>query len=406
LPGGLQVADNNNADRHLHFNLIPPIITKDLIVPLEVRYIKQLDSLRAIAVFLVVIWHWIPRNSIIERLHTGSFGVNIFFVLSGFLITRILLFNRRDAEDSMSSKVKILKHFYARRMLRIFPIYYLTILLAIILNQQFTLGVTKNEILSNLTYTTNFYIYFTQSWPSSSLHFWSLAVEEQFYLAWPLLMLFWPKKYLVPIFLVSIFTGLSSQLLLPNVEFGHLPTITCFDCFGAGGLLAFVTVHYYRFLQKAYRLLTLLSVFALTALALSWQSDFYFSCTRFFHTIISCWMISHVLIYKNKKSPLIWILNSRLLISIGKISYGVYLYHILFVYIASHLWYNYVFDYYEPFIDKLYEPWIFLAINFWVLCFVAWLSWKFIEKPILSFKRKFKYPVVRKEINMQLAEAS
>ena len=390
----------------MHFIRIPPIITKDLIVPFEVRYIKQLDSLRAIAVFLVVIWHWIPRNSFIEQLHTGSFGVNIFFVISGFLITRILVFNCRDAGDSMGSKVKILKHFYARRMLRIFPIYYLTVLLAIILNQQFGLSVTKNEILSNLTYTTNFYIYFTQSWPSSSLHFWSLAVEEQFYLVWPLLILFWSKKYLIPVCYISILTGLISQLLLTNAEFGHLPTIACFDCFGAGGLLALVTVHNSRFLQKAYRLLSLLSVFALIALAFSWQFHFYFSCTRFFHTIISCWIIAHVLVYQNKKSPFFWILNNRLLIGIGKISYGVYLYHILYVYIASYLWYNYVFDYYQPFIDKRYEPWIFLAVHFWVLCFIAWVSWRFIEKPILSLKHKFKYRVARKEINMQLAEAS
>jgi peptidoglycan/LPS O-acetylase OafA/YrhL len=161
------------------------------------NYIKQLDSIRAIAVFFVIIWHWIPRNSLIENLHIGPFGVNIFFVLSGFLITRILLFNRSRAEASATSKTKVLKHFYSRRMLRIFPVYYLTILFAIVLNHWLSLGVTTNEIVSNLTYTSNFFIYGTKAWPLSSLHFWSLAVEEQFYLAWPFINIILSQKILV-----------------------------------------------------------------------------------------------------------------------------------------------------------------------------------------------------------------
>ena len=72
------------------------------------RYIKQLDSIRALAVILVIIWHWVPRNSFVENLHAGALGVNIFFVLSGFLITEILLINRKKAEDSITSKTHVL----------------------------------------------------------------------------------------------------------------------------------------------------------------------------------------------------------------------------------------------------------------------------------------------------------
>jgi peptidoglycan/LPS O-acetylase OafA/YrhL len=377
-----------------------------LLVPYKMNYIKQLDGIRAIAVILVIVWHWVPRNSVIENLHLGAFGVNIFFVLSGFLITRILLFNRRRAETSASSKTKLLKNFYTRRMLRIFPVYYLTIVLAIIFNQWLSLGVTKNEIFSNLTYTSNFFIYSTKAWPVSSLHFWSLAVEEQFYLAWPLIVLFWPKKYLLQVFLISIAAGFGSQLLITDYEFGNVPTITCLDCFGAGGLLAFITLYHHNFLKRANQLLAMLTLGAVVVLLISWQFGLYIPCLRFIHSIISCFIICHILLYRNKKSALITMLNNRLLIKIGKVSYGIYLYHMLYVYLASSLWYQYVFDHYSRFINKAFEPWIFLSINFWVLYFVARLSWSFIEKPLLGFKPKYKFETAQREIMVKLSEAS
>jgi len=370
------------------------------------NYIKQLDSIRAIAVFFVIIWHWVPRNSVIENSHLGPFGVNIFFVLSGFLITRILLFNRSRAEASASSKTKLLKNFYTRRMLRIFPVYYLTIILSVIFNQSLSLGITKNEILANVTYTSNFFIYLTKSWPYSSLHFWSLAVEEQFYLTWPLLILFCSRKYLLPVILISIAAGLGSQLLATDFEFGNLPTITCLDCFGMGGLLAFVTLYCPNYLKRAYRGLALLTIVGMVVLLVSWQLSIYLSCTRFIHSIISCCIISHILVYRNQKTLLMTMLNNRFLIKIGKVSYGIYLYHMLYVYTANSLWYQYVFDYYLPFINKQYEPWIFLLINFWMLYFIAWLSWRYIEKPLLRLKPKYQFKILQREIRVTLSEAS
>ena len=354
-------------------------------------YIKQLDSIRAIAVFLVIIWHWVPRNSLIENIHAGYLGVNIFFVLSGFLITQILFSNRCKAESSFEAKTNVLNNFYARRVLRIFPIYYLTILITIALNHRLALGVTKTEILSNVTYTTNFYIYLNKAWPKASLHFWSLAVEEQFYLAWPLMMLFIPKKSLVPTMLAFIAIGIVSQLMITNYEVGNLPTTTCLDCFGAGGLLAYIVVYRPNSLQKFYRYLSIVALAGLAVLIISWQFDHYFRNTRFIHAIIATWIINHILIYRNKGSVLVSLLSGNLLIFIGKVSYGIYLYHILYVYVASKLWYQYIFNLYAHLIDKQYEPWIFLAINFWILLLIAWLSWRFIEKPILSLKHRFKY---------------
>lgn len=355
------------------------------------RYIKQLDSIRALAVILVIIWHWVPRNNFIEHLHAGALGVNVFFVLSGFLITEILLINRKKAEDTFTSKKHVLRSFYVRRVLRIFPIYYLTIFSTLILSHKLDLPISRNEILSNITYTSNFFIYIAREWPVSSLHFWSLAVEEQFYLAWPLVILFWPKRTLLPLMLFFIATGLLSQLLINDYEFGHLPTYTCLDCFGIGGLLAFIVIHLPQFLQKFYRILTILSITVIVILIVCWNLNFYLPNTRFIHGIVSAWVISHVLIYKGKKSLLVSLLSSRLLISIGKVSYGIYLYHILYVYLANKYWYKYVYDHYSAFINKQYEPWIFTIVNFGILYLIAWLSRKFIENPVLSLKHKFQY---------------
>src|SRR5258706_16450661 len=96
------------------------------------RYIKQLDSVRAIAVLLVIISHWIPPYYLINKIPNGGLGVDTFFVLSGFLITWILLSNRQKAEQEDILKRSVIKNFYIRRTLRIFPIYYLVLILLLI----------------------------------------------------------------------------------------------------------------------------------------------------------------------------------------------------------------------------------------------------------------------------------
>ena len=94
----------------------------------RLRYMPQLDALRAIAVGLVVVYHfWRPAR---QSLHFGSIGVRIFFVLSGFLITGILLEARRELDAGRTSPGAAVRRFYLRRVLRIFPVYYLVLAIA------------------------------------------------------------------------------------------------------------------------------------------------------------------------------------------------------------------------------------------------------------------------------------
>src|ERR1700751_3912592 len=147
------------------------------------KHIKGFDTLRAFAVIFVIIEHWwIPMEMqahiTITRLvkgfvPDGGFGVDLFFVLSGFLITSILI----DAvKNNQEDKWKIIKNFIVRRALRIFPVYYLTIIILICIGYPYI----KDNLFWFLLYISNIQVYKMQAWNAFS-HTWSLSVEEQFY---------------------------------------------------------------------------------------------------------------------------------------------------------------------------------------------------------------------------------
>ena len=161
-------------------------------------YMVQLDSLRALAVFCVMVEHYIPdgiSNSFLSSwkpafpLGWGS-GVSLFFVLSGFLISGILLRCRDSIGSTKQSTRFTLQRFYIRRFIRIIPIYYLALIVAAILFKK-----VRSDFFWHLTYTTNIMVFVQDSYDRYATHFWSLAMEEQFYLIWPFVMLFLPNKH-------------------------------------------------------------------------------------------------------------------------------------------------------------------------------------------------------------------
>lgn len=161
----------------------------------------SLDGLRGLAVLSVMAYHFslgaVPLQAldraVLGALSSGWMGVDLFFVLSGFLITGILLDTPRAPER--------FRNFYARRALRIFPAYYGVLLFFMFVAPLIHPGVAATQIAAPLrahalplfTYTINLVIAWQGSWaaaiPYFSPHFWSLAIEEQFYLFWPLLTL-------------------------------------------------------------------------------------------------------------------------------------------------------------------------------------------------------------------------
>jgi peptidoglycan/LPS O-acetylase OafA/YrhL len=165
----------------------------------DTAYYHQLDGLRALAVFAVVAEHMTPIQHWFRRMPCGVFGVQLFFVLSGFLITGILLRCRPDA-DPRNTVGHSLWAFYGRRFLRIFPLYYLTLTILYLCNFPHL----RETILWHVCYLSNVYYGLHDNWLGHLSHFWTLGVEEQFYLCWPLLILFLPRQALLPVTLSMV----------------------------------------------------------------------------------------------------------------------------------------------------------------------------------------------------------
>ncbi|MBE9199401.1 MULTISPECIES: acyltransferase [unclassified Nodularia (in: cyanobacteria)] len=201
---------------------------------ISLKYIPELDGLRAIAAFGVMFFHLhIPGFSL------GWSGVYLFFVLSGFLITTILI----DSKD----KPNYFSRFYIRRSIRILPIYYITLLLALIVAliqrqsiRDFPLYLIhlQNNILGWNQWSVNF--------PAFMNHTWTLAVDTQFYLVYPLLIFYLKEKYLLICSVVVIISSFLFRIFFfivfpdnPNLLFAMSPT--AIDSLTIGAILAIVT---------------------------------------------------------------------------------------------------------------------------------------------------------------------
>jgi peptidoglycan/LPS O-acetylase OafA/YrhL len=199
-----------------------------------------LDGLRGLAILLVIFYH---NFGFINYFFFGWLGVDLFFVLSGFLITDILLKTRNSPG--------YLRNFYLRRILRIFPLYYLTLIIFFVV-----FPIVKFYPLNIDYYLQNQFWFWTylQNWlfifnPSPAsitglTHFWSLAVEEQFYLVWPFMLLLFKKPkgliYLLIILLVGVITlrFILWTFQIENLAYFNLYTFSRIDGICIGSMLA------------------------------------------------------------------------------------------------------------------------------------------------------------------------
>jgi peptidoglycan/LPS O-acetylase OafA/YrhL len=174
-------------------------------------YMIQLDSLRALAVLSVSLLHFTPDvpnsfASSLKPIYLLFHGVPLFFVLSGFLITAILLRCRDIIRSNNQSVGFTLRRFYIRRFLRIFPIYYLTLFVTALIFKQ-----VRSAFFWHLTYTTNIMVFLRDAWDTTSTHFWTLSMEEQFYIIWPCIILLAPKKHLLKAILATVLLAVISR---------------------------------------------------------------------------------------------------------------------------------------------------------------------------------------------------
>ena len=360
-------------------------------------YMAQLDGLRAIAVAVVVLFHWTPE---VKQTGLGGLGVQLFFVLSGYLITGILLKARTKAEESGVGKGQIIRSFYARRFLRIFPLYYLVILLAALLgsaNVQHYLG-------WHLSYLTNFAIFKEERWIGEASHLWSLAVEEQFYLLWPFVILYTPKRYLSAtivgfILLAPAFKLTCLLLEVGGSRLGVLP-VSSFHYLGAGSLLALYETSRYVYRNERWRDHFSFFVKALGVAGLAGFMILHFSsglhkgapvwvlCKEF--AVIALFLSITLGAAQGFKGSAGKLLSSRLMVYIGQISYGLYLFHNFVPYFTERL-----FQYCGI---EITNSGLLLTINLFVLLVVSSVSWRFFESKLNRFKDRFPYVVAPRKL--------
>lgn len=201
--------------------------------------IAGFDGLRALAFLAVFANH---KLEIPQRDALGSVGVWTFFVLSGFLITRILAQSRAQVEAGRGPVGPALRRFYLRRTARIFPVYYALLSGALILSAFIHVDdFWMREKLSYIFYATNFLIGMRDGWIGDFGHLWSLAVEEQYYLLFAPLVLVVPRRRTATICLAMVGTGVAVAVALHALRAPPLTiyvnSLVNFGMLGFGGLI-------------------------------------------------------------------------------------------------------------------------------------------------------------------------
>ena len=346
----------------------------------DTSYIPNLDGLRGIAILTVIVSHAL-FNTWLSKYPVGSVGVEIFFVLSGFLITTLLL-----KEKIKNGKIS-LKRFYIRRCLRILPVAYLFLSVLVFLNFAFNLKVSLGSVVAAAFYVKNLPLNYVANW--SDAHFWTLAIEEQFYLIFPFLLIYSFKNYVrVLIFLVlSIpalqFVGYYNIGIFYTNYLLHKATFLLIVLFGNGatsilicsllsilmfrGLIAGVNINKYRFLS-----LSLFIIATIFRLCFDVLPGTYLTSTIFSLAI----GLVIFLCVSNENDFLGNILKSKILIQLGLLSYSIYIWQQLFTY--QQPW-QHSFKYSNS-----------LFFNIPALFIVAYISYHFYEMQFLKLKRKFK----------------
>ncbi|HMG15774.1 MAG TPA: acyltransferase [Saprospiraceae bacterium] len=339
------------------------------------KIISGLNGLRALAVFLVIIAHWelLPLLGIYinKAMFNGLFGVDLFFVISGFLITSILLKSKIQIEEGVTSRKNAFINFYFRRILRIFPLYYSILFILYILKYP---GFS-DYLLNYLTYTENIGVVVRKSWDSYSLT-WSLSVEEQFYLIWPLVIIILNRKYLLWTILLFIIIGpLFSMLQLRFFGNGFwFLTPSCFDSFGMGALISYFFIkNKTDFLFKIIKYLVPIAILLLYYWTVAENGGHMQYLKTFFNSIISMYLI---LICIGPKPKIVKnILECKILDYLGMVSYGLYLIHEPIPY------------FYHKYLS--FNPFMDFIIMLFILITLAFMSYFLFEKYFLNLKKYF-----------------
>ncbi|HVS90635.1 MAG TPA: acyltransferase [Mucilaginibacter sp.] len=339
------------------------------------KRLPSLDGFRAISIILVLIAHsrfsiGFPQqfSSIAQQ---GAFGVNIFFVISGFLITYLLL---REKEETGSISAK---SFYIRRAFRIIPVYCLNILFVLVMSLLVSIDVNRANFIRAITFTSNFDTRNSMVF----LHYWSLSVEEQFYLFWPAILIFF-GRYIKPIVIVFVLYACIARVIsykFPGHDGAFLaPFFTNSDSIfiGAfGGIIFFENPSITKLtIFRSY--LAQVVVIGIIVLFKYFVSHGMFGkiSLPFSNTIAGLGVLFLILCYiEPSESPVYRMLNSRMMVHIGILSYSLYIWQEFF------------------FVEKFNNIFFTFPYNLVLIYMVSAASYYLWEKPFLKLKDRFHH---------------
>ncbi len=354
---------------------------------MNLKYRPDIDGLRAISVFSVIFYH---ANFIFfdKEIFSGGFiGVDIFFVISGYLITSLIL-------NELSHNNFSISNFYTRRIRRIIPMLFFVIISTIPIAYIFLLPSSLvdflQSVISTLIFSSNFYFHHTgliYGGPDSSLkpllHTWSLSVEEQFYIIFPVLLILFKKflkNYILKILIIFFFASfVSTQIIsikFPLYNF-YFINVRIWELL-AGSIIAYLNINSINYNNKITKYFPFFGLILISCSIFLLNDEMSLPSIYSVPAIIGTCLI---IFFANSNNLLTKILSLRVLVFFGLISYSLYLWHFpLFAF------YNYIFFENNSFFIKIFI--ILLSI------ILSILSYHFIEKPfrnkrLINNKRLF-----------------
>lgn len=366
-------------------------------------HLPSLDGVRGLAVISVLLFHFVaptnPKgpvdNAVTWLFSYGALGVDLFFILSGFLITGILYDSRHDP--------RFFRNFYMRRLLRIFPLYYgvLVVIFLVIPAIPAFQGTEIVRLKSHQAwawlYAVNIYLAIHNGWVLSYIeHFWSLAIEEQFYIVWPLVvwLLAANRRLFLALSLAVVIASAGGRVIASLLGASSIVTtvLTPFqlDALAIGGFFA-VYLRQPGALASARRAIAPMVLAGLALMVVQFGVRHFIDSgnaiqslrSGAFHLLLAALLLQVL----GAADTSVWsrFFRSTTMIKLGKYSYGLYIYHHFFSYYFAEHATDVAFG---QVIGSRLAAIVIQAIGgIAASMLIAWLSFEFFEKPFLGLKR-------------------
>lgn len=345
-------------------------------------HFQTFDSLRFLSFLLVFLHHSpIPATHFLHKIsQAGGIGVSFFFVLSGFLITYLLILEKLNSKNNIS-----LPKFFKRRILRIWPLYYAMVFFAFctpyilkILHLSSSDEGYEPQWFFTLTFLENYVMMYTNSFPNVSplRVLWSLCIEEHFYIIWGIVFYYISLKNIPKFLAISIIFTIIARSLYQNNHILTGDIFTNIGYFAFGGIPAYLFVFKAKFIEKLAQIKAIYKcIFGIFTLGIIVANSSYFTLTEVTNFLLYAILFSLLILLTLGEKNVFKISDKSILAFLGKYTYGLYLLHTIFINLFLKIGAMYHFS------------WVIitiLSLGFTII--FSYLSYHLFEKRFLKLK--------------------